>query len=90
MLGLGEGQLELLGQGPVKWFAADRHVPLPDPGPVGDIKSVLSAPIVEQDDRLLGAAPLQLVEKSRSVQAIGLICTISTSIPATANGRMLG
>ena len=62
VLGLGEGELQLLGQGPGEVVAADRHVPLPDPGAVGDDQVGVVGADVEQDDRVLRAAPLELVE----------------------------
>jgi hypothetical protein len=68
VLGLGEGELQLFRQGPREVIAADRHVPLPDPVAIGDDEVGIVGADVEQDDRVLRAAPLDLVEADEVVQ----------------------
>ena len=47
---------------PREVIAADRNVALPDPGAVGDDQIGVVGPDVEQNDRILRPASLQLVE----------------------------
>src|SRR5208337_866629 len=62
MLGLGEGQLQLLRQGAGEVVASDRYVPLPDPRAVGDDQVRVVGADVEHDDRVFRTAALKLVE----------------------------
>ena len=68
VLGLGEGELQFLREGSGEVVAADRHVPLPDSGAVGDDEVGVVRADVEQDDRVLASRTFQLVEGDEVIE----------------------
>ena len=71
MLGLGEGELELLGERSREMVTADRHIALPDTGAVGDDQIRVVGPDVEHDDRIFRARALELIEADEVIKSNG-------------------